>query len=91
LSLAADGEVDNRALPGNRDDSQAEVYWPGDILSTDFADAIVWLYGYESDVAGFFDAKSKNSISQHGQDLYVRLERDIDNEVGICFCVIGIC
>jgi hypothetical protein len=85
LSLATDKEENNRKSPVP-DDGQAEVYWPGEFLSADFPDAIIWLYGYESDVAGFFEAKSKNSISQHGQDLFVRLERDIDNEVGLCPC-----
>jgi hypothetical protein len=90
LSLAVDDEENNRKSPAP-DDSLTEVYWPGDFLSTDFPDAIIWLYGYESDVAGFFEAKSKNSISQHGQDLFVRLERDIDNEVELCPRTIEAC
>jgi hypothetical protein len=43
----------------------------------------VWTYGYNADViGGLFQANNKNSISQHGRDLSVRLEREIDNEVG---------
>jgi hypothetical protein len=42
----------------------------------------VWTYGYNADViGGLFQANNKNSISQHGRDLSVRLEREIDNEV----------
>jgi predicted nucleic acid-binding Zn ribbon protein len=42
----------------------------------------VWTYGYKADViGGLFQANNKNSISQHGRDLSVRLEREIDNEV----------
>ena len=42
----------------------------------------MWTYGYNADViGGLFQANNKNSISQHGRDLSVRLEREIDNEV----------
>lgn len=46
-------------------------------------EARIWSYGYNADViGGFFQANSKNSVSQHGRDLAVRLEREVDNEVG---------
>jgi hypothetical protein len=42
----------------------------------------VWTYGYNADViGGLFQSNNKNSVSQHGRDLAVRLEREIDNEV----------
>jgi hypothetical protein len=45
--------------------------------------AQIWTYGYNADViGGVFQANNKNSISQHGQDLSVRLEREIGNSVG---------
>jgi hypothetical protein len=48
----------------------------------DLPQARVWTYGYNADViGGLFQANSKNNVSQHGRDLAVRLERDIDNEV----------
>lgn len=45
-------------------------------------EARIWSYGYNADVmGGFFQANNKNSVSQHGRDLAVRLEREIENEV----------
>ena len=32
-------------------------------------------------IGGLFRASDKNSVSQHGRNLAVRLERDVDNEV----------
>ena len=32
-------------------------------------------------IGGLFKANNKNSISNHGRDMKVKLERDIDNEV----------
>lgn len=32
-------------------------------------------------MGGFFQANNKNSVSQHGRDFVVRLEREIENEV----------
>ncbi|PVH98333.1 hypothetical protein DM02DRAFT_531366, partial [Periconia macrospinosa] len=56
------------------------VFWPEQYLASDIPQARVWTYGYNADVIGaLFQANNKNSISQHGQDLSVRLERDIDN------------
>jgi len=42
----------------------------------------MWTYGYDADViGGVFQANNKNSVSQHGRDLAVRIEREIDNKV----------
>lgn len=60
----------------------SSVFWPEQYLVSDIPQASVWTYGYNADViGGLFQANNKNSISQHGQDLSVRLERDIDNSV----------
>lgn len=59
------------------------VYWPEEYLAPDIPRARVWTYGYDADViGGLFQANNKNSISQHGRDLSVRLEREIDDRVG---------
>ncbi len=61
---------------------QEQVFWPRDFLAEDIAEARVWTYGYNADIiSGLFQANNKNSVSGHGRDLKVRLERDIDNEV----------
>ncbi|KAF2468687.1 WD40 repeat-like protein [Lindgomyces ingoldianus] len=62
--------------------SSSSVFWPEQYLASDIPQARVWTYGYNADViGGFFQANNKNSISQHGRDLSVRLEREIDNSV----------
>ena len=59
-----------------------DVFWPEQYLVPDIPDARVWTYGYNADViGGLFQSNNKNSVSQHGRDLAVRLEREIDNEV----------
>jgi hypothetical protein len=60
----------------------SKVFWPEDYLATDVPQAQIWTYGYNADViGGLFQANNKNSISQHGQDLSVRLEREVGNGV----------
>ena len=59
-----------------------QVFWPKEYLAEDISQARVWTYGYNADViGGLFQANDKNSVSAHGRDLAVRLEREIDNEV----------
>jgi hypothetical protein len=58
-----------------------KLFWPEQHLTHDIADARVWTYGYNADVIGIFQANNKNSVSQHGRDLAVRVEREIENEV----------
>ncbi|KAL8750304.1 MAG: hypothetical protein Q9184_006469 [Pyrenodesmia sp. 2 TL-2023] len=61
---------------------QQKVFWPQDYLAKDIHEARVWTYGYNADViGGLFQANNKNSVSGHGRDLGVRVERDIDNKV----------
>lgn len=61
-----------------------EVFWPDEYLVPEIPEARIWSYGYNADfMGGFFQVKNKNSVSQHGRDLAVRLEREIENEVSI--------
>jgi hypothetical protein len=61
------------------------VFWPEDYLALDIPEAEVWTYGYNADVIGdLFQANNKNSISQHGRDLSVRLQNDIGDGVRLC-------
>ena len=63
-------------------------FWPKDYLAEDIPGARVWTYGYNAEVVGgSFQANNKNSVSQHGRDLRVKLERDLENEVAK-YCVI---
>jgi hypothetical protein len=66
--------------------SRSKVFWPDEYLTHDFPEARVWTYGYDADaIGGLLEVNNKNSISQHGRDLAVRIEREIENEVGaIC-------
>lgn len=62
----------------------ARLFWPEAYLLDDVPEARVWTYGYNADViSGLFQANNTNSISQHGRDLAVKLDREIDNEVAI--------
>ncbi|RYP57635.1 hypothetical protein DL769_009356 [Monosporascus sp. CRB-8-3] len=59
-----------------------KVFWPRDFLTEDIPEARVWTYGYNADaIGGLFAANNQNSVSQHGRDLAVRLEREIPSEV----------
>jgi hypothetical protein len=75
-SSAADNNGNN-----GESSSKSTVFWPQDYLTQDIPEARVWTYGYNADVIGIFEAKNHNSVSQHGQDLAVKLERDIENQV----------
>lgn len=74
-----------QAQPESDSSSTAtHVFWPEDYLLDDIPQARVWTYGYDADVIeGLFKANNKNSVSQHGRDLAVRLEREIDDKVAI--------
>jgi hypothetical protein len=44
--------------------------------------ANIWTYGYNAMVTeGFFQANNSNSILQHGNDLMVKLERELESNV----------
>lgn len=62
--------------------ASSKVFWPEEYLVPDIPQARVWTYGYNADViGGLFQSNNKNSVSQHGRDLAIRLEREIQNEV----------
>ncbi|RDW63751.1 hypothetical protein BP6252_11296 [Coleophoma cylindrospora] len=66
----------------------ADVFWPEEYLVPDLPHARIWTYGYNADViGGFFQANNQNSVSQHGRDLAIKLDREIDNEDPIVFVV----
>jgi hypothetical protein len=65
------------------EDRCTKVFWPDEYLTRDIPDARIWTYGYNADViGGLFQPNNQNSVSQHGRDLAVRLDRDIGNTVG---------
>ena len=62
--------------------SSNKLFWPDEYLTQDIPEARVWTYGYNADaIGGLFEASGKNSVSQHGRDFAVRVEREIQNEV----------
>lgn len=64
------------------DPAPETLFWLEEFLTVDIPEARVWTYGYNADViGGLFQANNKNSVSQHGRDLAVKLEREIENEV----------
>ncbi|KAI0145536.1 hypothetical protein GGR57DRAFT_506731 [Xylariaceae sp. FL1272] len=86
--------VESSAAPGVKNISKTtpdstrehQVFWPRDYLLEDVPEAQVWTYGYNADViGGLFQANNQNSVSQHGRDLAVKLERDIENQMPIVF------
>ncbi|KAG9514269.1 hypothetical protein KCU93_g9818, partial [Aureobasidium melanogenum] len=88
LSTTVDQVQGPSTCPPSSSPSQATVFWPEEYLAADISQACVWTYGYNADIiGGLFQANNKNSISQHGRDLSVRLEREVDNEKPIVFVV----
>lgn len=74
----------SKGLDVGKDDrsSRDKVFWPADFLDHDLSNARIWTYGYNADLIGdMFEANNKNNVSQHGRNLSVQLERDIQNEV----------
>jgi hypothetical protein len=59
----------------------AYVFWPQDYLVPDLPEARAWTYGYNADVIGTFAVNNQNSVSQHGRDLAVKLERELEDQV----------
>ena len=63
--------------------SSQSPFWPEEYLADDIPEARIWTYGYNADVIeGLFRPSNQNSISNHGRDLAVRFERDVNNAVG---------
>ncbi|KAI0184731.1 hypothetical protein EV127DRAFT_443312 [Xylaria flabelliformis] len=77
---------DNSTQEGREPSIRHKVFWPHDYLLDDVPEAEVWTYGYNADViGGLFQANNQNSVSQHGRDLAVKLEREVDNQLPIVF------
>src|SRR5690348_15322347 len=60
---------------GTSEESSRKLFWPKEYLTQDIPEARIWTYGYNADAVGGFQANNKNSISQHGQDFAVSVER----------------
>ncbi|KAK6950452.1 hypothetical protein Daesc_008780 [Daldinia eschscholtzii] len=76
-----DDKEDGDEVEDQRSSStQHKVFWPRDYLAEDFPKARVWTYGYNADVIGAFQANNKNSVSQHGKDFAVRVERNLKSK-----------
>ncbi|TRX96992.1 hypothetical protein FHL15_002298 [Xylaria flabelliformis] len=72
---------DDSTQEGRGPSIRPKVFWPHDYLLDDVPEAEVWTYGYNADViGGLFQANNQNSVSQHGRDLAVKLEREVDNQ-----------
>ncbi|KAL2141563.1 hypothetical protein VTI28DRAFT_2213 [Corynascus sepedonium] len=68
------------------EESPSKLFWPDEYLTQDIPEARVWTYGYDADaIGGLFQAKNKNSVSQHGQDFAARVEWAIQNDDPILF------
>ncbi|KAG8530141.1 uncharacterized protein KY384_005624 [Bacidia gigantensis] len=59
---------------------EKRVFWPRDFLAEDIPQARVWTFGYNADVVELFLANNANSVSVHGSNLAIQLEREVDNE-----------
>ncbi|KAF1959884.1 hypothetical protein CC80DRAFT_405685, partial [Byssothecium circinans] len=76
-----------RGHPRKTWEATVSIYWPEEYLIPDIPQARVWAYGYDADVFGFFQPNNQSTISQHGQDLRAKLERQIENKDPIVFVV----
>lgn len=57
------------------------TYWPQELLPQLILNARILNYGYDADViGGLFKGASKNNITQHGQDLMLKLDREVEGE-----------
>lgn len=71
-----------RPVPSDQPEQPSKVFWPEDYLIDDIPEVRVWTYGYDADaIGGVFQANNKNSVSQHGRDLAVKIEREVEKEV----------
>lgn len=51
-----------------------EVYWPRDLLATDFPTARVLIFGYNSKITQGYEAANKSNIFAHAKDFLYALE-----------------
>ncbi|VBB84614.1 Putative Kinesin light chain [Podospora comata] len=85
-SSASISTTTSTADSNTTEESPNKLFWPDEYLTQDIPEARVWTYGYNAEViGGLFQANNKNSVSQHGRDFAVRVEREIPNEDPILF------
>ncbi|KAH8714765.1 hypothetical protein BGZ61DRAFT_213997 [Ilyonectria robusta] len=65
--------------------SSRGAFWPSEKLPHEAPLARVWTYGYDADVIAFFRGHDKNSVTDHGRDLMVKVERGLKNKDPIIF------
>jgi hypothetical protein len=53
--------------------SPRQIFWPSDLLSVALADARIFTWGYDADVAKIFSFASQSSVSQHAKQLLADL------------------
>ncbi|KAI9800977.1 MAG: hypothetical protein M1825_003511 [Sarcosagium campestre] len=71
--------------PTSEDDS---VFWPADLLPNTVKRAKIMTFGYNADIFGSpLQGASKTTITQHGRDLMVQLERIVGNTEPVIFVV----
>lgn len=66
---------------------KSKVYWPQDLLPSEFPDARIMTYGYDADVIGTLqgDNVKMNNFTTHGQNLMVQLNQQITDNTPIIF------
>jgi hypothetical protein len=62
-----------------------EFCWPKDDLPKRLPNVQILLYGYEADVIGPFQAKSQNTITTHGNNFLIALERKLPKNIPVIF------
>jgi hypothetical protein len=68
-----------------------KCYWPRDLLPLDIPDAKILTYGYDADVIGSShgDETKLHNFTSKGQDLLVKLEREIETGVSKTTCLVS--
>jgi hypothetical protein len=67
-----------------------KVYWPRDLLPLEIPEAKILTYGYDADVIGAMSGGyvKMNNFTTHGQDLLVKLQREILDQVSRSYSTI---
>ena len=69
-------------IEGSRPSGRGVIFWPKELLAPSMPNARILTYGYNADaIGGLFQSSNQNSISQHGNDLMVKMERALQNDV----------
>jgi hypothetical protein len=65
--------------------SSTEFCWPRDGLSKKLPNVQILLYGYEADMIGPLQSRSQNTITTHGNNFLIALERKLPKNVPLIF------